>query len=95
MEGKRTSLKQNVDGNTIIHIGVMAEAQQREMEIERHEAKAIAKKKTCNPKQSYGKYGKGKKRKVDGGKEMVSKESTTLASIVGDCTKIEEEFGPN
>jgi hypothetical protein len=35
------------------------------------------------------------KKKVDGGKEWVSKESIALVSIVGDCTRIEKESRPN
>ncbi len=38
-----TTIHRSADGNITIHIGAMAKAQQREMEIERHESKAIAK----------------------------------------------------
>jgi hypothetical protein len=37
------TIHRSVGGNTTIHIGAMVEVQQREMEIERRESKAIAK----------------------------------------------------
>jgi hypothetical protein len=47
----------------------------------------------CNLK-SLEKNNRSRKREVDGGKGVL-KEFVAPASIVGDCTRIEEEYGPS
>jgi hypothetical protein len=44
---------------------------------------------------SLEKNNRGRKREVDGRKKYISKEFIAHASIVGDCTLIEEEYGPS
>ncbi len=44
---------------------------------------------------SLEKNNRNRSREVDGGKEGVLEESVAPASIVGDCTGMEEEYGPS
>jgi hypothetical protein len=45
--------------------------------------------------ESLKRNNKGIKREVDGRKIYISKESIAPTSIVGDCTLLEEEYGPS
>ncbi len=47
------------------------------------------------PKGEQKKDNISKKKKVDGGKKGVLKEYVALTNIVGDCIRIEEDFGSN